>query len=124
MRNRSVNQKIFLPVVGDLRIKVGILRRHVVGLNAAVSSIQASFGSPCKLLVDGCTLKDEKDQTLGTYNNIYQGATSLIVDGKRPHCLPGIANITRETQLVPFWQLKLYMIDVLEKTDFYYRLYE
>lgn len=77
--------------------------------------IQTSFGRPCKLLVDGCTLKDEKDQTLGTYNNIYQGATSLIVDGKRPHCLPGIANITRETQLVPFWQLKLYMIDVLEK---------
>lgn len=86
--------------------------------------IQTSFGRPCKLLVDGCTLKDEKDQTLGTYNNIYQGATSLIVDGKRPHCLPGIANITRETQLVPFWQLKLYMIDVLEKTDFYHRLYE
>ncbi len=87
--------------------------------------IQTSFGRPCKLLVDGCTLKDEKDQTLGTYNNIYQGATSLIVDGKRPHCLPGIANITRETQLVPFWQLKLYMIDVLgKKTDFYHRLYE
>ena len=86
--------------------------------------IQTSFGRPCKLLVDGCTLKDEKDQTLGTYNNIYQGATSLIVDGKRPHCLPGIANITRETQLVPFWQLKLYMIDVLEKTDFYHKLYE
>jgi len=61
---------------------------------------------------------------LGTYNNIYQGATSLIVDGKRPHCLPGIANITRETQLVPFWQLKLYMIDVLGKTDFYHKLYE
>ena len=86
--------------------------------------IQTSFGRPCKLLVDGCTLKDENDQTLGTYNNIYQGATSLIVDGKRPHCLPGIANITRETQLVPFWQLKLYMIDVLEKTDFYHKLYE
>lgn len=86
--------------------------------------IQTSFGRPCKLLVDGCTLKDENDQTLGTYNNIYQGATSLIVDGKRPHCLPGIANITRETQLVPFWQLKLYMIDVLGKTDFYHRLYE
>ena len=86
--------------------------------------IQTSFGRPCKLLVDGCTLKDEKDQTLGTYNNIYQGATSLIVDGKRPHCLPGIANITRETQLVPFWQLKLYMIDVLGKTDFYHKLYE
>lgn len=86
--------------------------------------IQTSFGRPCKLLVDGCTLKDENDQTLGTYNNIYQGATSLIVDGKRPHCLPGIANITRETQLVPFWQLKLYMIDVLGKTDFYHKLYE
>ena len=86
--------------------------------------IQTSFGRPCKLLVDGCTLKDENDQTLGTYVNIYQGATSLIVDGKRPHCLPGISSITRETQLVPFWQLKLYMIDVLEKKDFYHDLYE
>lgn len=86
--------------------------------------VQTSFGSPCKLLVDGCTLKDENDQVLGTYVNIYQGATSLIVDGKRPHCLPGISSITRETQLVPFWQLKLYMIDVLGQTDFYYDLYE
>ncbi len=86
--------------------------------------IQTSFGSPCKLEVDGCTLKDEKDQVLGTYNNIYQGATELIVNGKRPHCLPNISNITRETQLVPFWQLKLYMIDALGKKDFYHDLYE
>lgn len=86
--------------------------------------IQTSFGSPCKLLVDGCTIKDEQDQVLGTYVNIYQGATALIVDGKRPHCLPGIANIVRETQLVPFWQLKLYMIDVLGQKDFYHDLYE
>lgn len=86
--------------------------------------IQTSFGRPCKLLVDGCTLKDENDQTLGTYVNIYQGAASLIVDGKRPHCLPDISSITRETQLVPFWQLKLYMIDVLGNEDFYHDLYE
>lgn len=86
--------------------------------------IQTSFGSPCKLLVDGCTLKDENDQTLGTFVNIYQGATALIVDGKRPHCLPEISSITRETQLVPFWQLKLYMIDALGKTEFYHDLYE
>lgn len=86
--------------------------------------IQTSLGENCKLLVDGCTLKDENDNTLGTYTNIYQGATALIVDGKRPHCLPGISSITRETQLVPFWQLKLYFMDVLGQKDFYHDLYE
>lgn len=86
--------------------------------------IQTSFGSPCKLLVDGCTLVDESGQKIGTFTNIYQGATELIINGKRPHCLPNISNITRETQLVPFWQLKLYMIDALGRKSFYHDLYE
>lgn len=87
--------------------------------------IQTSFGQPCKLLVDGCTLKDENDEIIvGGYSNIYEAAQTFIVDGKRAHCLPGISNIVRETQLVPFWQLKLYMIDVLYNGDFYYDLHE
>ncbi|MBB4044480.1 M60 family metallopeptidase [Bacteroides reticulotermitis] len=87
--------------------------------------IQTSFGRPCKLLVDGCTLKDEKDEIIvGDYSNIYEAAQAFIVEGKRAHCLPDINSIVRETQLVPFWQLKLYMIDVLYNGDFYYDLYE
>lgn len=86
--------------------------------------IQTSFGMPCKLLVDGCTLVDEDENPIGQFASIYEGATALIVDGKRPHCLPGIKNIVRETQLVPFWQLKLYMVDALGQEDFYHDLYE
>lgn len=86
--------------------------------------VQTSFGQPCKLLVDGCKPKDENGNQIGEFKSIYEGARKLIVDGKRPHCLPGIGNIVRETQLVPFWQLKLYMVDVLGKEDFYRDLYE
>ena len=86
--------------------------------------VQTQLGQPCKLLVDGCTPKDEEGNSLGTFASIYEGAAKLIVEGKRPHSLPGVKNIVRETQLVPFWQLKLYMVDVLGKKDFYHDLYE
>ena len=87
--------------------------------------VQTSFGQDCKLWKDNCSPTDENGERIqGSYKNIYEAATQLIVNGKRAHCLPGIANIVRETQLVPFWQLKLYMIDVLGMKDFYHDLYE
>lgn len=86
--------------------------------------VQTSFGQSCKLLVDGCKPKVENGSILGEYASIYEGARALIVDGNRAHSLPDISDIVRETQLVPFWQLKLYLIDVLGQEDFYHDLYE
>lgn len=79
--------------------------------------IQQQFGEPSKLLVDGHTLN-------GTFDNFYTWARKYIISEERPHCLPDVKSITREIQLVPFWQLKLYMIDALGKEDFYHDLYE
>ncbi len=76
---------------------------------------QEFLGRPCKLLVDGAQ---------DSYKNYYERAINYIVLGKRAHCLPGESNIIRELQLVPFWQLKLYLVDVLGKKDFYRDLYE
>lgn len=76
---------------------------------------QEFLGRPCKLLVDGAQ---------DSYKNFYERAINYIVLGKRAHCLPGESNIIRELQLVPFWQLKLYLVDVLGKKDFYRDLYE
>ena len=78
-------------------------------------NIQEVFGRPCKLFNDGCTIDGVK------YSTILDGAIAYFVTGKKPHCSE---NGVRETQLVPFWQLKLYMVDVLGKKDFYKDLYE
>lgn len=87
--------------------------------------IQTSFGETCKLQKDKVSPTDEKGIKIpGTFANIYEASAALIITGSRAHCLPNIASIVRETQLVPFWQLKLYMIDALGKTDFYRDLYE
>lgn len=86
--------------------------------------VQTSLGIPCKLQVDGCSITDESGNTIGRFSTIYEAATELIINGKRAHSLPNINKIVRETQLVPFWQLKLYMIDVMGKKDFYHDLYE
>lgn len=86
---------------------------------------QTQFGQPCKLLVDNCTLKDENDQVVtGDYNNIYQAARLFVIEGKRAHCLPGVSSVVHEVKLVPFWQLKLYMMDVRGYEDFYADLFE
>lgn len=85
--------------------------------------VQTSFGKPCKLLVDQVDPKDENGQSLGKCQ-IYEAARKLIVDGKRPHSLPEVKGGVNESKLVPFWQLKLYLIDVLKKEDFYRDLFE
>lgn len=72
--------------------------------------VQASFGQPCKLLVD-----EQGGMP------IYAYAQQQIVKKKNPHTTTVASN---EARLVPFWQLKLYMMDVLGKKDFYHDLYE
>jgi len=71
--------------------------------------VQTSFGQPCKLLVD---------QAGGM--PIYAYAQQEIVEKGKTHAVAS----GLEARLVPFWQLKLYMIDVLGKKDFYHDLYE
>lgn len=78
-------------------------------------NIQEVFGQPCKLFNDGCTVGGTK------YSTILDAAIAFNVTGKKAHC---IESGVRETQLVPFWQLKLYMVDVLGEKDFYKDLYE
>lgn len=66
--------------------------------------IQTSFGNESRLV--------SKDT--------YSKAISSIVEAKIAHNLcPDVF-----CQLVPFWQLKLYLVDALGKTDFYKDLYE
>ncbi len=85
--------------------------------------VQEKVGAPCKLQVDKINPKDESGKSQGS-EIIYDAATHLIVDGGRAHCLPGISSITRETQLVPFWQLYLYIVKARGQEDFYKDLYE
>ncbi len=84
---------------------------------------QEKVGANCKLQVDKINPKDENGVSQGS-DIIYNAATKLIVDGERAHCLPGISSITRETQLVPFWQLYLYIVKARGQEDFYKDLYE
>jgi hypothetical protein len=87
--------------------------------------VQTSFGQGCKLFTDKITPKDEQGNAIaGDFKNIYEASIAFIVDGKRAHCLPDVKDIVRETQLVPFWQLKLYLVDALGQTDFYHDLME
>lgn len=69
--------------------------------------VQTEFGVKCKLLADGT----------------YATAKARIIDAGLPHCLD---NESKDfmNRVVPFWQLKLYMVDALGKQDFYRDLYE
>lgn len=69
--------------------------------------IQQSFGEKSKLLVDGT----------------YAAATKAIIEAEQPHCLNN-GSTEFILKLVPFWQLKLYMVDALGNEDFYKDLYE
>jgi hypothetical protein len=59
-------------------------------------------------------------EDLGGGKNRYEVAIKEIVDAKIPHNQHG----DPFCKLIPFWQLKRYMIDVLGKTDFYKDVYE
>ncbi|TDN98408.1 M60 family metallopeptidase [Sunxiuqinia elliptica] len=69
--------------------------------------VQTEFGEDSKLLVDGT----------------YADAKNKIIETGAPHCLNNTSGEFM-IRLVPFWQLKLYMIDALGKKDFYKDLYE
>lgn len=56
--------------------------------------------------------------------NLYDVSRKYIIEGQRAHSLPNIDINIRETQLVPFWQLKLFFVDALGQKDFYHDLYE
>lgn len=95
--------------------------------NLTALYVQTSFGQSCKLQVDKGDPKDEDGKGLPNYSslkNFYEVSTAYIIDKGRAHCLPGIDINSRETQLVPFWQLKLYIVDALGQKDFYHDLYE
>lgn len=69
--------------------------------------VQTQFGEMSKLLADG----------------IYEEARTAIIEADKPHCLENASNQFYIKSVV-FWQLKLYMVDALGKTDFYKDLYE
>lgn len=69
--------------------------------------IQQQYGEKSKLVADGT----------------YAAATKAIIDAQQPHCLNN-GSTEFILKLVPFWQLKLYMVDALGKNDFYKDLYE
>lgn len=95
--------------------------------NLTALYVQTEFGQPAKLLVDKEDPYDENGRGLSNYaelRNFYEVATVFIIDGERAHSLPSIEINTREVQLVPFWQLKLYLVDALGQVDFYHDLYE
>lgn len=72
---------------------------------------QQQFGVESKLIKD----------------KLYERAKQEIIDKGRPHILTGTdlsTQIIFETKLVPFWQLKLYMIEAEGKVDFYKDLFE
>lgn len=75
--------------------------------NILAAHVQTSFGETSKLYAD----------------NIYSEARSKIVDTKEPHCLNNGSD-EFYYKLVPFWQLKLYLLDACGQTDFYKDLYE
>ena len=71
--------------------------------------VQTSFGQPGRLL-------NEKDG-----KTVYDYGLEKVVAKKIPH---NSSQADVFERLVPFWQLKLYMIDVLKKENFYHDLYE
>lgn len=71
--------------------------------------VQASFRQPSRLL-------DEKNG-----KTLYDRGLERIMKNNLPH---NSSQADVFERLCPFWQLKLYMIDVLKKEDFYHDLYE
>lgn len=80
--------------------------------NILANHVRTSFGK-------GSRLMDKNGQG----ETVYQEALRRIVDAEQPHCLDN-ASDEYYIKLVPFWQLKLYLTDVLDKADFYKDLHE
>lgn len=78
--------------------------------------IQQQFGQTSKLTTN----------VSGTTKSYYQIAKEVITDAGQPHatCDRYNGSLMYELKLVPFWQLKLYLVDALGQKDFYHDLYE
>lgn len=74
--------------------------------NLCALTVQIAFGNRSRLMVDN--------------PNYYEVAKRTIIEGELPH------NMVTDAfcKLVPFWQLKLYLMDARGQTDFYRDLYE
>ncbi|MDR1090191.1 MAG: M60 family metallopeptidase [Prevotella sp.] len=71
--------------------------------------VQTTWGNQSRLIYDG----------------FYKEAFSSLLKKGIPHnAYPGSGGSHHFVKLVPFWQLKLYMIDILGKTNFYKDIYE
>ena len=79
--------------------------------NILANHVRTSFGKGSRLM----------DKSNG--ETVYEEALRRIVDAEQPHCLEN-ASDEYYVKLVPFWQLKLYLMDVLGKDDFYRDLHE
>ncbi len=79
--------------------------------NILANHVRTSFGKGSRLM--------DKD----TGVTVYEEAIAKIVKAEQPHCLNNASN-EYYVKLVPFWQLKLYLMDILGKEDFYRDLYE
>lgn len=80
--------------------------------NIQSMEIQRLWGNPSRLHTES--------RSMNGYNNIYEQAMNVAFVQKRPFAYLS----DWFDQLVPFWQLRLYLIDVCGKTDFYKDVYE
>ena len=79
--------------------------------NILANYVRTSLGKGSRLM--------DKDTGI----TVYEEAINRIVKAGQPHCLKN-ASDEYYVKLVPFWQLKLYLTDVLGKEDFYRDLHE
>nr|WP_302828966.1 M60 family metallopeptidase [uncultured Bacteroides sp.] len=80
--------------------------------NILANYVRSSFGKGSRLMDE-----DHPGET------VYQEAIRRIKDAGKPHCLDN-ASDEYYVKLVPFWQLKLYIMDVCGDEDFYRDLFE
>ncbi|MDR0938759.1 MAG: M60 family metallopeptidase [Mediterranea sp.] len=79
----------------------------------AMYNQQVFLGEANRLTVDGTNDDDT-----------YETGRKLIIDAEAPWVLPGDNYGRLITKLAPFWQLKLYFVDILGQKDFYHDLFE
>lgn len=60
---------------------------------------------------------------LNTGSDSYENAFKTIIQGKQPWILPNDYD-NHMVKLPPFWQLKLYFVDILKQEHFYHDLFE